>query len=177
MEFRSGDDVVHPSYGVGNIVRLEDRQLAEPQMRRYYVLAFDKMTVWIPVHADGSTTLRAVTSRQDLEQYRTLLKSCPAALDRDHKKRRSDIAEQLTHGSFQVMCEVVRDLTALGWYRPMGEVDAAILKKVRDNLWQEWAAATGLSLTEVAREVNALLLAGEHAYKASIPAPAPRRHH
>ena len=28
MEFRTGDDVVHPNYGVGNIVRLEERELA-----------------------------------------------------------------------------------------------------------------------------------------------------
>lgn len=174
MEFRSGDDVVHPNYGVGSIVRLEDRQLAEPQMRRYYVLAFDKMMVWIPVHADGSTTLRAVTAKQDLEQYRTVLKSRPAALERDRKKWRSDVYERLTHGSFRVMCEVVRDITALGWYRPIGELDGAILTKVRDNLWREWAIATGQSLAEAALEVKTLLLAGERAYKASVPAP--RRH-
>ncbi len=165
MEFRSGDDVVHPSYGVGNVVRLEERQLAEIEMRWYYVLAFGKMIVWTPVQADGSTTLRAVTAKQDLEQYRALLKGCPAALERDHRKRRTDINEQLTHGSFRVMCEVVRDLTALGWYRPIGEADAAVLKKVRDNLWREWVAATGLSLPEVILEVNTLLLAGEKTYK------------
>jgi RNA polymerase-interacting CarD/CdnL/TRCF family regulator len=173
MEFIPGDAIVHPSYGVGNIVRLENRQLAEIEMRRYYVLAFGTMTVWIPVHADGSTILRAVTAKQDLEQYRTLLKSCPAVLERDHKKRRSDIYEQLTHGSFRVMCEVVRDLTALGWFRTMGEVDSTILKKVRDNLWREWAVATGLPLMEVVLEVNGLLQAGEQAHKASMPVPVP----
>ena len=37
MEFRSGDDAVHPSYGVGNIVRLEERQLGSAQLQPYYV--------------------------------------------------------------------------------------------------------------------------------------------
>ena len=165
MEFRSGDDVVHPNYGVGNIVRLEERELATSGMRWYYVLAIGTATVWMPVHADGSTTLRAVTRKQDLEQYRTVLSSRPTVLDRDYKKRRLDLSERLTHSSFRVMCEIVRDLTALGWDRPTGETDATLLKKIQDNLRREWAAATGQSVPEAIQEVDALLQAGRGAYK------------
>lgn len=165
MEFISGDDVFHPSYGVGNIVRLEERQLAETETRQYYVLAFGKSTVWLPVQAGESSRLRRVTPPRELDQYRTLLKSRPAALDRDYKKRQQDLNGQLARGSFQVVCEVVRDLTALGWHRTMNELDASLLKKVRTNLWQEWAASTGQPLPEAIVEVNALLQAGEQTYK------------
>jgi RNA polymerase-interacting CarD/CdnL/TRCF family regulator len=165
MGFISGDDVVHPSYGVGNIVRLEDRQLAEVEVRQYYVLAFGKTTVWLPVQAEPASPLRLVTAPRELDQYRTVLKSCPATLDRDYKKRRLDLNQQLAHGSFQVVCEVVRDLTALGWHKPMNELDSSMLKKVRANLWQEWATSTGQPLPEAIQEVNALLQAGEQTYK------------
>ncbi len=165
MDFRSGDDVVHPSYGVGNIVRLEDRQLSENETRQYYVLAFGKTTVWTPVQTSGTSLLRLVTAQQDLDQYRTLLKSRPTTLDRDFKKRRLEIQEQLARGSFQVVCEVVRDLTALGWNRPMNEIDASMLKRVRADLWQEWATSTGQSLPDAMQEVNSLLQTGESMYK------------
>ena len=165
MEFRSGDDVVHPSYGVGNIVRLEERELAASGLRWYYVLAIGTATVWMPVQADGSTTLRAVTRKQDLEHYRAVLSSQPTLLVRDFKKRHLELIERLTGSSFQVMCEIVRDLTALGWNRPMGETDATLLKKVRETLWREWAAATGQSNLEAVQEVGALLHAGQVAYK------------
>ncbi len=165
MGFISGDDVVHPDYGVGNIVRLEERQLAEVEMRQYYVLAFGKMTVWIPVRAGAASLLRRVTASRDLNRYRKLLKSRPVTLDRDYRKRRLELSEQLAHGSFQVVCEVVRDLTALGWNKPMKELDSAMLKKVRANLWQEWATSTGRPLLEAITEVNALLQAGEQTYK------------
>lgn len=168
MEFRSGDDVVHPNYGVGNIVRLEDRQLAENETRLYYVLAFGKTTVWIPVQTNSSSPLRLVTASRDLDQYRALLKSRPTTLDRDYKKRRLDIQEQLARGSFQVICEVVRDLTALSWQRPLAGVDASLLNKVREGLWQEWAVSTGHSLPDAITEVTALLEAGEQTYKASV---------
>jgi RNA polymerase-interacting CarD/CdnL/TRCF family regulator len=152
---------------VGNIVRLEDRQLAENETRLYYVLAFGKTTVWIPVQTNRSSPLRLVTAPQDLDQYRTLLKSRPTPLDRDYKKRRLDIQEHLALGSFQVVCEVVRDLTALSWQRPLAGIDASLLNKVREGLWQEWAVSTGQSLPDAIHEVTALLEAGEHTYRAS----------
>jgi RNA polymerase-interacting CarD/CdnL/TRCF family regulator len=167
MEFRSGDDVVHPSYGVGSIVRLEERQLAEANTRLYYVLVFGKTTVWLPVNTAGSSALRRVTAPHDLDHYRTLLKSRPIELDRDYKKRRLDINEQLAHGSFQNVCEIVRDLTALSWYRPLAGVDASLLSKVRANLWEEWATSTGQPLPEAIHEVTTLLEAGEQTYKSS----------
>ena len=167
MEFRSGDDVVHPNYGVGSIVRLEERQLAEASTRLYYVLAFGKTTVWLPVNTAGSSALRRVTAPRDLDRYRTLLKSRPVEMDRDYKKRRLDIHEQLAHGSFQIVCEIVRDLTALSWYRPLAGVDASLLSKVRANLWEEWATSTGQPLPDAIHEVTALLEAGEQTYKTS----------
>jgi CarD family transcriptional regulator len=165
MEFKPGDDAVHPSYGLGKIVRLEERQLAEAEMRWYYVLAIGKNTVWVPVRSDGATALRAVTARQELDQYRALLKSHPVQLERDHNKRRLEIKTRLTQGSFRAVCEAVRDLTALGWYRRIGDADATVLDKILDNLRREWAAATGTSILEAIQEVDALLRAGREVYK------------
>lgn len=165
MEFRSGDDVVHPNYGVGSIVRLEERQLAEANTRLYYVLVFGKTTVWLPVKAAAPSALRPVTAPRDLDQYRTLLKSRPVELDRDYKKRRLDLNAQLAHGSFQAVCEIVRDLTALGWHRPLAGLDASLLNRVRESLWQEWAVSTHQPLPDAIHEVTSLLQAGEQTYK------------
>jgi RNA polymerase-interacting CarD/CdnL/TRCF family regulator len=148
-------------------MRLEERQLAEANTRLYYVLAFGKTTVWLPVETAGTSALRLVTAPRDLDRYRTLLKSHPTELDRDYKKRRLDINEQLLHGTFQSVCEIVRDLTALGWYRPLAGVDASLLSKVRANLWEEWAISTGQPLPEAIHEVTALLADGEQTYKTS----------
>ncbi|HEY4690395.1 MAG TPA: CarD family transcriptional regulator [Anaerolineae bacterium] len=165
MQFKAGDDVVHPAHGVGHIVRLEERQLAEAELRWYYVMTTEKGTVWVPVHSAGSIGLRTVTAKQELDQYRHLLKSRPTPLERDHKKRRLEVNTRLKQGSFRVLCEVVRDLTAFGWHGRIGEGDAAFLTKLRDNLRREWAAAAGLSMPEADQEVDSLLLAGREAHK------------
>ena len=165
MEFKAGDYVVHPAYGVGSILRLEEKQLAETEMRLYYVLAVEHSTVWVPVKSNGAIGLRGVTPKNELEQYRRVLKSKPAALDRDHHKRRFEISERLKQGSFRAICETARDLTAFGWNKPLNDVDAGLLQKVRDNLCREWAAAEGVTVADASREVDDLLLAARQAYK------------
>jgi CarD family transcriptional regulator len=165
MEFDAGDYVVHPSYGVGNILRLEEKRLAETEMRLYYVLAVENSTVWVPVNSTGATGLRRVTPKQELERYRRVLKSKPTVLDRDHHKRRLEINERLKRGSFLAVCEATRDLTAHGWHKPLNDVDASMLQKVRDNLCREWAASQGVSVADAAREVDGLLHAAQETYK------------
>ncbi len=166
MEFRTGDNVVHPAHGVGRVLRREERQLAGGELSHYYVLAVGPATVWVPMQSDGSTSLRAVTTKQELAQYRAVLKGRPQPLDRDHNKRRLDINTRLTQGSFRVLCEVVRDLTALGWHRRLSEADAALLQKVRDNLEREWAAASGQSAAATSQEIDTLLQTGRETYRA-----------
>lgn len=165
MEFVVGDEVVHPAYGVGTIVRLEEKRLAEAELRQYYVFAVENSTVWVPVHSTGAAGLRQVTPQQDLEQYRQVLKDKPVPLDRDHHKRRAEINERLKVGSFRAICETTRDLTAFGWRKQLNDVDATMLQKLRDNLYREWAASVGITVTEAAHEVDELLQAGQKTYK------------
>jgi CarD family transcriptional regulator len=165
MEFKAGDLVVHPTHGVGNILRLEEKQMAGSTLQQFYLLSIGTTMVWVPIGPDGSTTLRPVTAKRELDHCRTVLKSRPSTIEREHKQWRFDTNARLTQGSFQVSCEVVRDLTSLGWYRPIGEMDSSLLQKVRGNLRREWAAAAGSSLQEAILEVDALLLAGRTEFK------------
>ncbi|MGH2593256.1 MAG: CarD family transcriptional regulator [Anaerolineae bacterium] len=166
MEFKAGDRVVHPAHGVGDIVRLEERRLAEDEARLYYVIVADKSTVWVPVDTHRTAGLRQLTPKRDLGRYRGLLKSDPVSLQKDHNKRRLEIADRLKQGSFQAMCEVVRDLTAHGRRKPLNDADMALLQKIRIDLCREWAAADGISIEEAIKEVESLLLEARPAYVA-----------
>jgi RNA polymerase-interacting CarD/CdnL/TRCF family regulator len=166
MQYKAGDSIVHPVYGVGNILRLEEKRLAEDRLRWYYVVTADKSTIWVPVDEAGAAGLRDVTLKRDLDQYRCVLQGRPALLDRDHHKRRLEIHERVKRGSFQSLCEVVRDLSALAWNKPLGENDSSSLKRLQASLCREWAVAADISIPEATAEVQALLLAAWQAYKA-----------
>ena len=159
MQFKVGDFVVHPVYGVGHIVQIEEKQFSKSGVRFYYEIALPRSTIWIPVDVDQTVGLRLVTAKSDLEHYRNLLKSPPTPLDKDLPQRHLALAKRLKQSSFPEMCEVVRDLTASNWQRPLASVDKATLRKARERLSQEWAAAADISITEATKEINALLRA------------------
>ncbi len=164
MQFKVGDFVVHPAYGVGHIIKIEEKQFSEKGTRLYYKVTLPKRTIWIPVQAHGALGLRLVTAKSDLDQYRTLLKSRPVPLNKNHHRRHLELVSRLRQGSFQGVCEVVRDLTAWGWRKPLGPTDTATLQKTRESLFQEWATAAGVSIAEAIKEVESLLLATRQAY-------------
>lgn len=158
MQFKVGDFLVHPIYGLGDIVKIEEKRFAEIGARLYYEIALPTSTIWIPVEAQATVGLRSVTAKSDLDRYRDLLKSPPVPLNNDQPQRRHmELARRLKQGSFQVMCEVVRDLTALGWQKSLSPRDKAILQQTRERLCQEWAIAAGMSIAEAIKEVKSLL--------------------
>ena len=159
MQFKVDDHVVHPIYGVGHIIQIEEKEFSEQEIRRYYEVVLSRSTIWIPVGAEETVGLRMVTAESDLGQYRELLKSTPVPLDNvKAQQRHLELAKRLKNGSFQVMCEVVRDLTASSRQKALGSTDRTTLQKTRDKLYQEWATAAGISIMDVMNEINALLM-------------------
>ncbi|MFN8456093.1 MAG: CarD family transcriptional regulator [Anaerolineae bacterium] len=164
MQFKVGDAVVHPIYGIGHIATTEERAFSKQESRLYYHVVLPKRDIWIAVETQEASGLRLVTAKSELDRYRTLLKSRPAPLHKNHHHRHLEIANRLKQGSFQAICEVVRDLTAWGWRKPLGPTDSATLHKVRNSLYREWASAAGISTVEAIREIDSLMVATQQAF-------------
>ncbi len=157
MQFKVGDVVVHPAQGLGTIVKIEEREFSDKGPRLYYQITLPKSTLWIPVKASEVAGLRLATGSGELDRYRDLLKSSPVPLHQNHTQRHLQLTDRLKEGSFQAMCEVVRDLTAWGRQKRLGAADNATLQKTRDSLYQEWARAAGVATTAATKEVESLL--------------------
>jgi CarD family transcriptional regulator len=157
MPYKVGDFVVHPAHGVGHITRLSEKGFSGQADSLYYEIAIQGGTVWVPVNGPQAQRLRPLTEGHDLSRYRKLLKSPPGLLDQDHRKRQLELAERVRQGSFQVLCEIVRDLTARGWQKPLNQADSTWLRRAREGLCQEWAAAAGVSVEEASNELDTLL--------------------
>jgi RNA polymerase-interacting CarD/CdnL/TRCF family regulator len=160
MAFKVDDWVVHPKHGVGQVVKLDMREFTEGAEKLYYEISIPNGTVWVQVDAAASG-LRKVTTKDDLARYRDILRSRPKNLAADYRKRQTELADRLRQGSLKARCEVVRDLSALGWHKPLGERSSTLLRAAHQVLYQEWAMADGVSLSEATKEVLALLQEGK----------------
>jgi len=166
MQFKIGDPIIHPTYGIGYLDSIEEKEFSEKKMRLYYKVTLLRRTIWIPVETQDASGLRLVTAKNELDQYRNLLKSPPVPLEKKHHLRHLELVNRLKQGSFQVLCEVVRDLTAWSWQKPLGQTDTTTLRKTRESLYQEWATAAEVSVTEAIKEIDSLLLVTRLAYLA-----------
>ncbi len=166
MPYQVNDYVVHPAHGVGRVIGLATQSFFEAEARVYYEIAIPRNSkVWVPVDNDVAIGLRPLTPKSELKHYRGVLRSRPVSLILDHRQRHLELINRLKVGLFQNLCEVVRDLTARRWLKPLNELDSRTLRKTHDGLCEEWAAADGISIQEAAKEVDALLLEARQAYQ------------
>lgn len=157
MSFKIGERVVHPQYGVGHVVKLDEREFEPGVMRRYYEISIPGgSTVWVPVDL-ATSGLRKLTDKSEIAHCRLILASHPAPLTEDARLRQSDLSIRLRQGTLAAHCEVVRDLSAHGAHKPISGTIAAFLQSTQNVLCQEWAIVEGITLAEAVAEVGGLL--------------------
>jgi RNA polymerase-interacting CarD/CdnL/TRCF family regulator len=159
MTFKVGDTVIHPRHGLGQVTNLAVKQFVEGEKRPFYEISFPGSTLWVPFNLTNSG-IRKLTVKSEIANCRRLLKAPAAPLNNDPRMRQTVLREHLKEGTLTAHCEVVRDLAATGWHKPLSGAMAAFLKVTQDILCQEWAAVEGISLTEAASEIESLLEKG-----------------
>lgn len=154
-KFHVGDKVVHPQQGVGYVANLEEKQFEPNHPRLYYVVQIPDTTVWVPV--DLSTSgLRKLSEKSELEQCREVLQDTPHMLTAERSLLASLIGH-INQGTMTAHCEVVRDLNAFGWRKPLYGPMAEFQRVIQNVLNQEWAVVEGVSVVEASHEITALL--------------------
>lgn len=160
MKFKVGDQVVHPQHGLGQVTNLAIKQFVQGEKRPFYEIAFPGSTLWVPLTLTTSG-MRKLTVKREIANCRRLLKARPAPLNDNPRLRQAELSGQLKEGTITANCEVVRDLTASGWHKPLSGTVSAFLNAAQDVLCQEWAAVEDVPLEEAAAEINALLEKGK----------------
>ena len=160
MSFNQGDHVVHKTFGVGVIESIEGMIFAGTEPRSFYRVDFAKTTVWVPVDDPSIGGLRPITPKSQLARYRALLKSSPVTLDSDYRKRRIELEKRKDRGSFQGLCEVIRDLNALDAEKPLNYSENKFFRQTREALVLEWSEASGISRSEAMSEIDGCLFMG-----------------
>ena len=156
MKLEIGDRVVHPQYGVGHVVKLEEREFEPGVMRRYYEISIPGSTLWVPLD-QPTFGLRKLAVRREIDRCRQILSSRPLPLAEDARLRQSDLSARLKAGTIVAHCEVVRDLSAYGAHKPISGAIAAFLRVTQDVLCQEWAMVEGITAAEANVEISLLL--------------------
>jgi len=165
MPFKIDEQVVYPAFGIGRVTALVNKSFFEAESQMYYEVMGDRSTVWVQVDESAARGLRRLTRPEEMAHYRGVLSGRPATLNQDHRQRQLDLRGQLKLGTMQGLCEMVRDLSARGWVKPLNEMDARALRMSRNSICEEWAATENVPLPAATAELTGLLLEGRQKFQ------------
>jgi len=152
-----GSKVVHPCYGAGTVVRIQEKTISD-ERHQYYVISTvaRAMQVMVPVRRASTVGLRDVGEAPKL---RRMLAECGGAasaqeIKADLRARQADMREQLKSGRFAQVADVVRTLLLMNTRRPLGTIDRQLLDQGKELLASELALASDVAVEAAMEEVE-----------------------
>ena len=155
--FTVGNKVVHPCYGAGTIVRIQDKSIGQ-DVHSYYIIktVSRAMQLMVPVSRADFFGLRMVGDERNL---RGLLKLCcdtpdEGEIEQDLRARQADMREELKRGEYGGIARIVRALFYMNSQRPLGTVDRQLFEQGKEFLAGELALASDLELAAAMDQVQ-----------------------
>ncbi len=156
MDFHVGDQVVHWSYGPGEIIQLDVKVLSG-RKSHYYVVQIGDLTLWVPIKESGESSLRLLTPPSRFKQLFAILRSPGETLAGDRMERKQQLSERMRDGQLESICRVIRDLSLFKQTQKMSEMDTAILNRAQTFLLTEWVRSLSVPLSQATEELQQLL--------------------
>lgn len=155
MNYIVGDQVIHTTYGRGEIIRVETKQI-DDQLVRFYIFKSSQIIINIPFE-NAEFLLRKLTPPDEFIRVYEILRSPPETLDGDRLRRKFQLLGMLRDGQMTTVAKVVRDLRNYQYLHPLHEDEQSILDQAEQTLLAEWNYALGMPVRE-ARYVMISLL-------------------
>lgn len=156
MNFHEGDAVMHWTYGLGQIVRLEERDLSGSKTL-YYAVQIRDLTVWVPADNKLGSRLRSPTSKSGFKQLLAILSSPGESLPEDRQERRTRLLELLRDGRTESLCRIISGLSAYRKIKPLNDSDQSIMKQSQSALLGEWGFVLSVTPAQAELELHRLL--------------------
>jgi CarD family transcriptional regulator len=162
--FVVGSKVVHPCYGAGTVVRIQDKSISE-RSHSYYVIntVARSMQIMVPVQRAEDVGLRGVGEAGDLRETLSACHSQPEEerVKGDLRARQAEMRDRLKSGSFFEVADVVRVLYYLNSHRPLGTVDRQLYDQGKEFLASELSlaldVASSAAMDEVVRNLDLMV--------------------
>ena len=156
MAFCIGDKVVHWSYGLGEIVGIEEKVISD-HITNCYVFGINNMMIWIPVDDLQQHSLRVPTPPEEFKNLFAILTSPNEKLQTDRILRRNQLTLQMKDGTLSSLCQVIRDLTLSRRVGKLGDQERGILDRAVHSLLIEWSYSLGISINQAEENMTRLM--------------------
>src|SRR6056300_409726 len=143
-EFRPNEYVVYPAHGVGQIVSIEEQEIAGISME-LFVISFekDKMTLRVPTNKATEIGMRSLSSPDVVDQAMKTLKGKAKVKRAMWSRRAQEYEQKINSGDLIAIAEVVRDLHRNDDQREQSYSERQLYEAALERLTREIAAVSG----------------------------------
>ena len=159
MEFRPNDYVVYPAHGVGQIISIEEQEIAGLTLELFVIsLEKDKMTLRVPTNKAADVGMRTLSSPDVVSKAMTTLKGKARVKKAMWSRRAQEYEQKINSGDLIAIAEVVRDLHRADDQREQSYSERQLYEAALERLTREVAAVNGADELDAQREVGEVLL-------------------
>ena len=158
-EFRPDDYVVYPAHGVGQIMSIEQQEIAGITLE-LFVISFekDKMTLRVPTDKATEIGMRSLSTPDVISQAMITLKGKDKVKRAMWSRRAQEYEQKINSGDLIAIAEVVRDLHRNDEQREQSYSERQLYEAALERLTREVAAVAGGDEVEAAKQVDDVLV-------------------
>jgi CarD family transcriptional regulator len=159
--FRTHEHIVYPAHGVGQIVRIEEQEIAGNKLE-LFVISFskDKMTLRVPTAKAASVGMRKLAGPDIVKKSLDTLKGRARVKRTMWSRRAQEYEAKINSGNLISIAEVVRDLFRSENQPEQSYSERQLYEAALDRMVRELATVEDMTETEASKQIEANLLKG-----------------
>lgn len=153
--FKTNEYIVYPAHGVGQIVAIEESQVAG-YMLELVVISFekDKMTLRVPVAKISSVGMRKLAEPTLVRKALDTVKGRARVKRTMWSRRAQEYEAKINSGDLVSIAEVVRDLYRADTQPEQSYSERQLYEAALDRMAREIAVVNEISETEAVRQIE-----------------------
>src|SRR5712672_719701 len=159
--FKTNEFVVYPAHGVGQILAIEDQEIAGAKLE-LFVINFmkDKMTLRVPTAKVANVGMRKLSEPALVKRALETLKGRARIKRTMWSRRAQEYEAKINSGDIVAIAEVVRDLYRSDTQPEQSYSERQLYEAALDRLSREISAVQRITETEAIKEIEAALAKG-----------------
>ncbi len=156
--FKTGEYVVYPSHGVGQITAIEEQEVAGFKLELFVVsFSKDKMTLRVPTAKAASVGLRKLADAEAVAKALTTLTGRARVKRTMWSRRAQEYEAKINSGDLVAIAEVVRDLYRSEAQPEQSYSERQLYEAALDRMTREIAVVDDVTETEALKKIEGQL--------------------
>ena len=173
--FKLNEFVVYPAHGVGQIVAVEEQEVAGFKLELFVInFAKDKMTLRVPTAKVAGVGMRKISDPEAAKRSLEILTGRARIKRTMWSRRAQEYESKINSGDINAIAEVVRDLYRSEAQPEQSYSERQLYEAALDRMVREIAAVNKSTEIDALKAVEAQLQKSNRGAKGSPPAGEPR---